>query len=153
MRALKVHRRYNWKQHIRDNAYQADVLSDPQQKYWVEALSEPFAIQFDTREEEAIAEATEQLWKMCVEFLDWFFTDEEPGEVDQRLQILKIRPEYWQAIKNSWDRVEPVEDQTLMTRFDLVVNETGAIKLIEINGERYWEKEESNDVIFIGKVD
>ncbi len=135
MRALKIQRRQNWKQHIRDNAYQADVLSDAQQKYWVEALPQPFVIQFDTREETAIAQATEKLWEMCIAFLDWFFTEEEAGSVDQRLAQLKIRPEYWSAIKNSWDRVEPVEDLTLMTRFDLVVTEAGTIKLIEINGE------------------
>lgn len=135
MKALKVLRRPHWQQHIRDNAYQADVLSDAQQKYWIEALPQPFVIQFDTQEEEAIAQATEQIWAMCVEFLDWFFTEDSPGEVDQRLGLLKIRRDYWPAIKASWDRVEPVEDLTLMTRFDFVVNEAGVIKLIEINGE------------------
>ncbi|MGB3308615.1 MAG: glutathionylspermidine synthase family protein [Nodosilinea sp.] len=135
MRPFKVVRRRNWQRHIQDNAYQTDVLSDPQQKYWIEALPQPFAVQFDTREEAAIAEATEQLWQMCVEFLDWFFTDHDAGDVDQRLAKLKIRPEYWQAIKNSWDRTDPVEDLSLCTRFDLVVTEDGHIKLIEINGE------------------
>lgn len=135
MKALPVLRRPQWQQHIRDNAYQSDVLSDTLQKYWIEALAQPFVIQFNRREEMAIAQATEQLWAMCVEFLDWFFTEEKPDAVDRRLALLKIRPEYWPAIKQSWDRVEPDEDLTLMTRFDLVLNETGAIKLLEINGE------------------
>ncbi len=135
MRPFKVARRRNWQRHIQENAYQTDVLSDPQQKYWIEALPQPFAIQFDTQEETAIAAATEQLWQMCVEFLDWFFTDHHPGDVDQRLAQLKIRPEYWPAIKASWDRTDPVEDLSLCTRFDLVVTEDGQIKLIEINGE------------------
>jgi glutathionylspermidine synthase len=132
---IKILRRRNWQQHIRENAYQADVLSDAQQKYWVEALPQPFAIQFDCGEETAIAAATERLWAMCVEFLDWFFTDLNPGDVDLRLAALQIRPDYWQAIKNSWDRTEPVEDLSLCTRFDLVVTAEGQIKLLEINGE------------------
>ena len=135
MKPIKITRRRNWQRHIQDNAYQADVLSDATQKYWVEALPQPFAIQFDTQEEKAIATATEALWEMCVEFLDWFFTDEKPGEVDERLALLKIRKEYWSAIKESWDRTEPTEDLSLSTRFDLVMTESGDLKLIEINGE------------------
>jgi glutathionylspermidine synthase len=135
MRALKVIRRPRWQQHVRENAYQADVLSDPQQKYWIEALPQPFVIQFETREETAIAKATEKLWELCVEFLDWFFTDHTEGAVDQRLAALKIPPAYWQAIKNSWDRCEPIEDLSLYTRFDLAVTEAGQIKLLEVNGE------------------
>ena len=135
MRAIKVSKRPQWKAHIRENAYQADVLSDASQKYWVEALPQPFAIQFSAREESAIANATESLWEMCVEFLDWFFTDEEDGEVDQRLARLKIPSAYWQAIKNSWDRQTPVEDLSLCTRFDFAMTEESQIKLLEINGE------------------
>ena len=133
MRPLKIIRRRNWQRHIQDNAYQADVLSDAAQKYWVEALPQPFTIQFDTQEEKAIAIATEALWEMCVEFLDWFFTDEKPGAVDERLALLKIRKDYWSAIKESWDRTDPTEDLSLSTRFDLVMTEAGEIKLIEIN--------------------
>jgi glutathionylspermidine synthase len=135
MRPIKIIRRPNWQQHIRENAYQADVLSDAQQKYWVESLSQPFAIEFDCSEETAIAQATESLWAMCVEFLDWFFTDLDDGDVDRRLAALQIRPEYWPAIKNSWDRTEPVEDLSLSTRFDLAVTTEGQIKLLEINGD------------------
>ncbi len=135
MQPIKIIRRPDWQRHIQENAYQADVLSDAQQKYWVEALPQPFAIQFDAREETAIADATEALWEMCVHFLDWFFTDLQPGDTDRRLAALKIRPEYWQAIKNSWDRTEPVEDLSLAARFDLAVTTDGQIKLLEINGE------------------
>ncbi len=135
MKPVKVIRRPHWQRHVQENAYQPDVLSDRKQKYWIEALRQPFVIQLDTREEAAIAEATEQLWEMCVEFLDWFFTDHQAGDVDRRLATLKIRQQYWQAIKNSWDRTDPVEDLSLCTRFDLVVTEDGQIKLIEINGE------------------
>jgi glutathionylspermidine synthase len=135
MQPIKIIRRPNWQRHIEENAYQADVLSDPQQKYWVEALPQPFAIQFDCHEETAISEATEAIWAMCVEFLDGFFTDLNTGDVDRRLAALQIRPEYWQAIKNSWDRTEPVEDLSLCTRFDLAVTAEGQIKLLEINGD------------------
>ena len=135
MRPIKIIRRPNWQRHIQENTYQADVLSDVQQKYWVESLPQPFAIEFDGSEETAIAQATESLWAMCVEFLDWFFTDLDDGDVDQRLAQLQIRPEYWPAIKNSWDRTEPVEDLSLGTRFDLAVTAEGQIKLLEINGD------------------
>jgi glutathionylspermidine synthase len=135
MKPIKILRRPNWQHHIRENAYQADVLSDAEQKYWVEALPQPFAIQFDSQEEQAIARATESLWAMCVEFLDWFFTEDEIGDVDVRLAALQIRPEYWQAIKNSWERTEPVEDLSLGARFDFAVTPEGQIKLLEINGE------------------
>jgi glutathionylspermidine synthase len=135
MRAIKIIRRPNWQRHITENAYQADVLSDVQQKYWVEALPQPFAIEFDCQEETAIAEATEAIWGLCVEFLDWFFTDVVEGDVDRRLSILQIRHEYWQAIKNSWDRTELVEDLSLGTRFDFAVTAEGQIKLLEINGD------------------
>ena len=135
MKAIKIVRRRNWQQHIRDNAYQADVLSDRSQAYWVEALSQPFAVQFSRTEETAIATATEALGEMCIEFLDWFFTDEIAGEVDARLAQLKIPQPYWQALKNSWDRTEPVEDLYLCNRFDLALTESGEIKLLEINAE------------------
>ena len=135
MKPIKIIRRPNWQRQIQENAYQADVLSDAKQKYWVEALPQPFAIQFDCNEETAIAQATESLWKMCVEFLNWFFTDLGDGDVDRRLAALQIRSEYWQAIKNSWDRTEPVEDLSLCTRFDLAVTAEGQIKLLEINGD------------------
>jgi glutathionylspermidine synthase len=135
MQPIKISRRPRWQQHIQENAYQADVLSDPTQKYWVEALPQPFAIQFHTTEETAIAMATEKLWEMCVAFLDRFFTEDNAGEVDRRLAQLKIPAEYWQAIKLSWDRTTPVEDLALSTRFDLAVTVGGEIKLLEINGE------------------
>jgi glutathionylspermidine synthase len=135
MKAMRIARRPRWQEHIREHAYQADVLSDAAQKYWVEALPEPFVIQFDRTEEAAIADATEKLWELCVQFLDWFFTETEDGAVDRRLTQLKIPTPYWQAIKLSWERVEPTEDLSLSTRFDLVMNEFGQIKLLEINGE------------------
>jgi glutathionylspermidine synthase len=135
MRALKIIRRPNWQRHIRENAYQADVLSDPQQQYWVEALPSPFVIQLDTQEETKIAEATECLWDLCLEFLDWFFADVRPGDADQRLATLKIPKAYWPAIKQSWEQTDPVEALSLCTRFDLVITEDRQIKLIEINGE------------------
>ena len=135
MKGIKVVRRRNWQQHIQDNAYQADVLSDRHQEYWIEALSQPFAIQFTTAEESEIATATEALAEMCIEFLDWFFTEETEGEVDLRLASLKIPSAYWQALKLSWDRTDPVEDLSLCTRFDLALTETGEVKLLEINAE------------------
>jgi glutathionylspermidine synthase len=135
MKAIPIARRPRWQEHIRENAYQADVLSDPAQKYWVEALPEPFAIQFRADEETAIATATEKLWEMCVAFLDRFFTEDEAGDVDRRLAQLKIPAAYWEAIIRSWDRTVPVEDLSLCTRFDLAVTESGQIKLLEINGE------------------
>ena len=55
MQPIKISRRPRWRQHIQDNAYQADVLSDLAQQYWVEALPQPFAIQFSPTEETAIA--------------------------------------------------------------------------------------------------
>ena len=96
----------------------------------MEALPQPFAIQFDCTEESAIADATEAIWAMCVKFLDWFFTDREEGDVQRRLAALQIRPEYWQAIAQSWDRTQPVEDLSLCTRFDLAVTAEGQIKLM-----------------------
>lgn len=135
MRSRSFKRRPHWQQHILDNAYQAEVLSDIQQKYWVEALPKPFYIQFSTQEETLLAQATETLGKMCQEYLDWFFTDQEDGIVDQRLHSLKINPAYWEAIKCSWDRTEP-EDLSLYLRFDLVMSEDdGVPKMIEINAE------------------
>ena len=135
MKPIKIIRRPHWQRHIAENAYQVDALSDANQKYWVEALPQPFAIQFNCQEETAISDATEAIWEMCVEFLDWFFTDCQAGDVDLRLAALQIRSEYWQAIKNSWDRTEPVEDLSLCTRFDLAVTAEGQIKLLEINGD------------------
>ena len=135
MKPIKIARHPHWQRHIRENAYHADVLSDTEQQYWVESLSQPFAIQFDCEEETAIALATEELWAMCIEFLDWFFTEHDGDDVNQRLAALQIRPEYWQAIKNSWDRTESAEDLSLGTRFDLAITESGQIKLLEINGD------------------
>ncbi len=135
MKVRKIIGRPDWQTHIQDNAYQSDVLSDPDQQYWVEALPQPFAIQFKTQEETAIATATERLWEMCVEFLDWFFTDHAIGDVHRRLDMLKIPQAYWTAIRESWERSDPIEDLSLYTRFDLAVTEDGQIKLLEINGE------------------
>jgi glutathionylspermidine synthase len=135
MKPIRIIQRPNWQAHIRAHAYQADVLSDREQTYWVEALPEPFALQFSRAEEAAIAQATETLWELCVEFLDWFFTETEAGSVDERLAQLKIPAPYWPAIKQSWERTEPTEDLALSTRFDLAMNDRGQIKLLEINGE------------------
>jgi glutathionylspermidine synthase len=135
MKVLKIACRPHWQDHIRENAYQSDVLSDSQQQYWVEALPQPFAIQFKTAEETAIATATEKLWEMCIEFLDWFFTDQSAGAVHQRLAALKIPQAYWKAIQASWERTGPIEDLSLYMRFDLAMTEEGQIKLLEINGE------------------
>jgi glutathionylspermidine synthase len=135
MQPIKIVRRPHWQDHIRQHAYQADVLSDAQQQYWVEALPQPFAIQLSGPEETAIAQATESLWNMCVDFLDWFFTEEDNGDVDRRLAALQIQPAYWPALKNSWGRTQPVEDLSLCTRFDLAVTNDGRIKLLEINGD------------------
>ncbi len=135
MKVLKIACRPDWQTHIRENAYQSDVLSDAQQQYWVESLPQPFAIQFETKEETKIATATEMLWEMCVEFLDWFFTDQTVGDVHQRLAALGIPKAYWKAIQNSWERTDPIEDLSLYTRFDLAMTEEGQIKLLEINGE------------------
>jgi glutathionylspermidine synthase len=135
MKAINIVRRHNWQSHIRDNAYQADVLSDAKQKYWVEALPQAFAIQFDRGEEKAIASATEALAQMCVDFLDWCLGDGSDSEIEARLATLKTHPAYWQAIKNSWQRSGEAEDLALGMRFDLAVTEDGEIKLLEINAE------------------
>ncbi len=135
MKVRPIRRRRDWQAHIQANAYQSEVLSDPEQEYWVEALPQPFAIQFTTQDEIAIATATESLWEMCVEFLDWFFTDQSIGDVHRRLELLKIPQAYWTAIRASWERTAPIEDLSLYCRFDLAVTEDGQIKLLEINGE------------------
>jgi glutathionylspermidine synthase len=135
MRAIPFKARRHWQRHVMDNAYQAEVLADKSQQYWVEALANPFYVQFSSDEEQKIADATEALGAMCQEFLDWFFSEENPGEVDARLRALGIKPAYWEAIKASWDRTEP-EDLSLYVRFDLAVPEfDGPPKLLEINGE------------------
>jgi glutathionylspermidine synthase len=135
MRVIPFQRRSHWQQHILNNAYQAEVLSDASQQYWVEALKQPFCIQFSTEEETFLAEATEVLGAMCQDYLDWFFTDQQDETVEQKLAALKIHPAYWEAIKLSWERTEP-EDLSLYLRFDLVMSETGdSLKMIEINAE------------------
>lgn len=118
------------------NSYQAEVLADPAQKYWVEALKKPFYLQFSAEEETSIANATQILGRLCKEYLDWFFTEDRPGAVDERLEKLAIRREYWTAMKLSWEREEPIEDLTLYLRFDFSMPENGGPpKLLEINGE------------------
>lgn len=72
---------------------------------------------------------------MCVEFLDWFFDEDDDFVVDVRLVQLKICFEYWFVLKKSWYCIDLVEDLSLVICFDLVVIEDGQIKLIEINGE------------------
>ncbi|CCI28988.1 conserved hypothetical protein [Microcystis aeruginosa PCC 9809] len=135
MRVIPFPRRPYWQQHIRHHAYQAEVLSDASQGYWVEALKQPFYLQFSTEEETRLAAATETLGKMCQEYLDWFFTAEQDGAVEQRLASLQIHPAYWQAIQLSWERREP-EDLSLYLRFDLVMSEaSNSLKMIEINAE------------------
>jgi glutathionylspermidine synthase len=135
MRVIPFSRRPHWQQHICDHAYQAEVLSDESQGYWVEALKQPFYIQFSPAEETRLAEATETLGQMCQDYLDWFFTAETEGAVEQRLARLQIPPAYWSAIQQSWERTEP-EDLSLYLRFDLVMSDTGySLKMIEINAE------------------
>ncbi len=143
MRPIEIQRRRNWQQHIRENAYQVEALTDKDIRYWTEALDKPYAIQFSESEEEALADATEALWEMSCEFLDRFFTEESEGAVTTRLKTLGIPSEYHRAIANSWDREDP-EDLELATRFDFATRNDAlgdpsaaemAIKLIEINGE------------------
>jgi glutathionylspermidine synthase len=143
MRPIEITRRFNWKLHIRDNAYQVDALTDQDICYWTEALNVPYAIQLSEDEEAALSTATEALWEMSCEFLDRFFTEEAPGAVTHRLNSLGISPEYHRAIANSWKRDSP-EDLELATRFDFATRNQAlgdisgselTIKLIEINGE------------------
>ncbi len=143
MKPFEIKRRRHWQQHIRDNAYQVDALSDQKIRYWTEALDYPYAIQFSEGEEEALITATEALWEMSCEFLDRFFTEESPEAVTDRLNSLGIMPEYHQAIAQSWDRETP-EDLELATRFDFAIRNDAlgdvsgtelSIKLIEVNGE------------------
>mgnify|MGYP006275029139 CR=1 FL=1 len=135
MKAIPFEKRKNWQLHIRENAYQADVLSDESQKYWVESLEKPFYIKLTNLEEEKLAHATAKLGEMCKEYLDWFFTENEEGETNERLAKLKIPEQYWRPIKKSWERTCP-EDLSLYMRFDLVMDESYSyLKLIEINAE------------------
>lgn len=125
-------RRRNWQQHVLDNAYQCQPLADINQRYWAEALDRPFGVMFSRQEEASIWDATEALWDMCREFLDWFFTADG---LENRMKKLAIPPAFWEAIQVSWDRVDEAEDMSLYTRFDLAVTEDGKISLLEINGE------------------
>jgi glutathionylspermidine synthase len=125
-------RRRNWQQHVLDNAYQCQPLADINQRYWAEALNRPFGVMFLRDEEGKIWDATEALWDMCREFLDWFFTADG---LENRMKKLAIPPAFWEAIQVSWDRVDEEEDLSLYTRFDLAVTEDGKISLLEINGE------------------
>ncbi|NJN29271.1 MAG: glutathionylspermidine synthase family protein [Synechococcales cyanobacterium RM1_1_8] len=143
MRPIEIKRRRHWQQHIRDNAYQVEALTNQTIGYWTEALAVPYAIQLSEGEEEALSKATEALWEMSCEFLDRFFTEESPGAVTSRLKTLGILPEYHRAIASSWAREAP-EDLELATRFDLATRNQAlgdisgselSIKLIEINGE------------------
>ncbi|NJR41018.1 MAG: glutathionylspermidine synthase family protein [Leptolyngbyaceae cyanobacterium CSU_1_4] len=124
--------RRNWQQHVLDNAYQCQPLTDIKQRYWVEALPQPFGILFSREEELKLGEATAVLWDMCREFLDWFFSADG---LEDRLKKLAIPPAFWEAIQVSWDRVDWEEDLSLYTRFDLAVTEQGQMSLLEINGE------------------
>ncbi len=94
MHPIKIKRRFNWRGHIKANAYQVDALGDPELRYWTEALETPYAVQFSEAEEEALIDTTEALWEMSCEFLDRFFTEETPGAVGDRLTRLDILPEY-----------------------------------------------------------
>ena len=143
MRPIEIKRRRNWQQHIRENAYQVEALSNKEIRYWTEALDRPYAVQFSEGEAEALANATEALWEMSCEFLDRFFTDESDGAVTTRLKTLGIPAEYHGVIAQSWDREDP-EDLELATRFDFAIRNDAlgdlsgselAIKLIEVNGE------------------
>jgi glutathionylspermidine synthase len=125
-------RRRHWQQHILQNAYQCEPLADRDQRYWAEALRSPFGIQFSRAEESQIADATELLWDMCCEFLDWFFS--APG-LEDRMTKLAIPSAFWEAIQVSWERVGDDEDLSLYTRFDLAVTPEGKISLLEVNGE------------------
>ncbi len=134
MRPVYFERRHNWQRHVQANSYQADVLSDPSKRYWVEALEKPFYLELFPEEEVQISEATEALGKMCVEFLDWFFTGTELVSVDERLKQLGIPEAYWKAIKLSWDRQDP-EDLYLYLRFDFQMNDGCEPQLLELNAD------------------
>jgi glutathionylspermidine synthase len=125
-------RRPHWQNHVLNNAYQCQPMADKRQRYWVEALDRPFGIAFSRLEESQLWDATEALWDMCREFMDWFFTADG---LEERMAKLAIPPAFWEAIQVSWDRVDEEEDLSLYTRFDLAVTEDGKIGLLEINGE------------------
>ncbi|HEY9626336.1 MAG TPA: glutathionylspermidine synthase family protein [Coleofasciculaceae cyanobacterium] len=132
MNPFLFQRRRNWQYHVLQHAYQCKPLADANQRYWAEALRSPFGVIISRQEEAKIWDATEALWDMCREFLDWFFTADG---LDDRMRKLAIPPAFWEAIQVSWDRIDEAEDLSLYTRFDLAVSDTGTISLLEINGE------------------
>lgn len=75
--------------------------------------------------EREIEDATTELHEMCVAFAERAVTD------DAILSSLRIPPEWWDCIADSWRR----GDRDLYGRFDLSWDGQGAAKLLEYNAD------------------
>lgn len=115
--------RTNWLQKAQDLGFDTRFLANP--PYWVEALEEPFCIEFKLDEIRFIQTATMELNQLALSLVERALNSQDS---DWILDALCVPAEFRDMVQTSWLR----GDRTIYGRFDLAVND-GEIKLLEMN--------------------
>jgi glutathionylspermidine synthase len=97
-----------------------DLASENNEPYWRESA----AYEVTMTEVDAIEEATEELYAMCLKAVDFAISN-------QRLHEFEIPEQFWPYITEAWQHKQP----TVFGRFDLAWLPDNSVKLLEFNAD------------------
>lgn len=123
MQGIHFQSRAHWREEAQALGFNVALLENP--AYWVEAINQPFCLQFSLAEIKAVAKATEEINQLALDMVAHVCT--APNS-DELMEKLLIPDAFRQAIRLSWQR----HDRSLYGRLDLAVSSNG-IKLFELN--------------------
>lgn len=123
MQGIHFQSRASWREEAHALGFNVALLENP--AYWIEAISQPFCLQFNVAEIKAIAKATEEINQLALAMVAHVCTAPNSDELMDKLLIPEA---FRQAIRLSWQR----HDRSLYGRLDLAVSGNG-IKLFELN--------------------
>lgn len=123
MQGIYFQSRANWREEAHALGFDVALLDNP--AYWVEAIPQPFCLQFSVAEIKAIAKATEEINQLALDMVAHVCTAPNSDELMEKLLVPQA---FRKAIRLSWQRL----DRSLYGRLDLAVSGNG-IKLFELN--------------------
>ncbi|MFQ3197046.1 MAG: glutathionylspermidine synthase [Paraglaciecola sp.] len=120
MLRIPIKERSNWQRKAADFGFNFHTMHG--QPYWDESAYYQFSLQ---QIEQDIEQPTEDIQQMCLAVVDKVVNDEA------LLGRFQIPAEFWQPIKDSWQRRDP----SLYSRLDLAYHGKGPAKLYENNAD------------------
>lgn len=148
MRRIAIPERHNWKELAEEYGFHFHTMYG--EPYWQESAYYEFSLE---QIEAGLEDPSEQLQTLCLEAVD------EVLNRESWLQRFQISEQYWDWIKQSWERKDP----SLYSRFDLCYDGKNDAKLLENNADTptslyesgFWqwlwlEQQVDNDVLPAG---